>query len=85
MSLPYEVSDGSHDWVFMSLNADGTGWFEDRTGGSDITWDCDDGVNAWITFEDGRNYYITSYHLNDKMHDNTWLLLEMEKYLVWMY
>lgn len=85
VSLPYEVSDGSHDWVFMSLNEDGTGWFEDRTGGSDITWDCDDGVNAWITFEDGRNYYITSYHLNDKMHDNTWLLLEMEKYLVWMY
>jgi len=80
----FDEEEGESDCrVSLQLHGDGIGWYENTGESHDITWSCDDGSLAWITLEDGRNYYISAYTMADE--DHVWLLLELEECMVWLY
>ena len=76
------VSPGA---VSVTLDADGTGRFAYGSESAAITWDCDESDIAWITLEDGRNYYMTASTMSGEVHRHTWLLLELEERLIWLH
>ena len=82
--IPYEEPDGTYVHVSLELNADGVGYFENTNEYSDVTWTYDDEDSLiCVTLEDGRNYYASAWTMGSENH--TWLLLELEKCVVWLY
>lgn len=81
--LPYEEEDGTYVSVALQLYEDGTGRYESGNEGSKITWSPTEDLRVCITFEDGRNYYITPFTMGGESY--IWLLMEREDCMVWLY
>jgi len=82
--LPYEISDGTYEYVYMELSEDNTGWIEYGDLRYEVTWECKDDVAVLQTTE-GFNIYIRRYELWKDDAAYYWLLMEINNEMIWLY
>jgi len=69
----------------LAFYADGTGFWQHDGQKQDIKWRCESDGTAAITMQNGVNYYLSMQEDSSPESGMYWLMLMLEKSLIWLY